>query len=220
VPTPARISQLALVVIAKAPVAGRVKTRLCPPLRPPQAAALAEAALHDTLLAVAGTAAGRRVLVLDGKPGAWLPGGLEVLDQRQGDLAARLVGAFADVGGSALLIGMDTPQVSGRLLATGLHLLAAGNDAVLGRTRDGGYWAIGLRRPDARVFQAVPMSTKRTGAIQAERLSELGLHTAALPSLRDVDSFHDAVAVAAEAPTTRFARTLAAIVAEVPCETG
>jgi rSAM/selenodomain-associated transferase 1 len=217
--TPAHISELALVVIAKAPVAGRAKTRLCPPLRPAQAATLAEAALHDTLLAVAGTAAGRKVLVLDGKPGAWLPDGFEVLDQRPGDLAARLVGAFADVGGSALLIGMDTPQVSTRVLAAGLDLLA-GNDAVLGPTRDGGYWAIGLRRPDARVFQRVPMSTNRTGAIQAERLGDLGLHTAALPWLRDVDRFHDAVAVAAEAPTTSFARALAAIVAEVPCETG
>jgi rSAM/selenodomain-associated transferase 1 len=219
VPTPANISQLALVVIAKAPVAGRAKTRLCPPLRPAQAATLAEAALHDTLLAVTRTAAGRKVLVLDGKPGAWLPDGFEVLDQRRGDLAARLAGAFADVGRSALLIGMDTPQVSTRLLATGLELLAAGNDAVLGRTRDGGYWAIGLRQPDVRVFQGVPMSTERTGAIQAERLDELGLHTAPLPSLRDVDRFHDALAVAAEAPTTRFARTLAAIVAEAPCET-
>lgn len=207
----------ALVVIAKAPVAGRAKTRLSPPLSPAQAATLAEAALHDTLLAVAATAATRRVLVLDGESGGWLPDGLEVLAQRGGGLAARLVGAFGDVGEPALLIGMDTPQVSATLLRTGLDLLAApGCDAVLGRTRDGGYWAIGLCRPEAEVFRGVPMGTERTGAIQAERLRELGLHTAALPMLRDVDRFDDAVAVAAEAPTTCFARALAAIVAEPP----
>ena len=66
-----------LAVIAKAPVAGRVKTRLCPPCTPQQAAALAEAALRDTLAAMAAvgeTAAGRtvrRAIVLDGAPGAW-----------------------------------------------------------------------------------------------------------------------------------------------------
>lgn len=58
----------ALAVIAKAPVAGRVKTRLCPPCTPQQAAALAGAALQDTLAAVAATPAHRRVLVLDGEP--------------------------------------------------------------------------------------------------------------------------------------------------------
>jgi rSAM/selenodomain-associated transferase 1 len=210
------MSRRALVVLAKAPVAGRSKTRLSPPLSPAQAATLAEAALHDTLLAVAGTTASRRVLVLDGEPEAWLPDGVDVLAQRTGGLAARLVGAFADVGESALLIGMDTPQVSARLLESGLDALAApGTDAVLGRTRDGGYWAIGLRRPDARVFRGVPMSTERTGAIQAERLRELGLRTAALPTLRDVDRFPDAVAVAADAPTTRFARMLTAAVVEL-----
>src|ERR1700754_224288 len=71
-----------LIVIAKAPVAGRVKTRLCPPCTPRQAAALAEAALRDTLAAMA--LAGRdlrRAIVLDGAPGAWA-GGEQVIAQR------------------------------------------------------------------------------------------------------------------------------------------
>ena len=67
----------ALIVIAKAPVPGRVKTRLSPPCTPVQAAALACAALQDTLDAAArATRAGRRIVVLDGEPGAWLPAGL------------------------------------------------------------------------------------------------------------------------------------------------
>ena len=129
----------ALLVIAKAPVAGRAKTRLCPPLSPVQAAELAEAALRDTLEAVLQTPAARRVLVLEGPAGAWLPPGLEVIPQRPVGFAERLAGAFEDVDGPAFLIGMDTPQVTPAMLDLALEALGAPpNDAVLGRCEDGG----------------------------------------------------------------------------------
>lgn len=99
-----------LLVIAKTPVAGRVKTRLTPHFTPGQAADLARAALQDTLAAVLATPARRRVLVLDGAPGPWLPHGIEVVPQCEGGLDARLAAAFAGAGGPALLIGMDTPR--------------------------------------------------------------------------------------------------------------
>jgi rSAM/selenodomain-associated transferase 1 len=201
----------ALLVIAKAPVAGRVKTRLCPPCTPGEAAELAAAALADTLAAVSRAArATRRLLVLDGDAGAWIPPGFEVVPQRGGDLAERLAAAFADAGGRSLLIGMDTPQVTPGLLDAGMAALDRA-DAVLGTARDGGYWAIGLRRPDAAVFRRVPMSTASTAALQRARLAARGLRTASLPPLRDVDTIADAWAVAAEAPAARFARTLAAL---------
>ncbi len=197
---------MTLLVIAKAPVAGRVKTRLCPPLDPGQAAALAEAALADTLAAVAATPTRRRVVVLDGAPGPWLPAGFEVVPQRGTGLAERLAAAFADAGEGALLVGMDTPQVTPALLERGLRALAApGTGAVLGAAPDGGYWAIGLREPDARVFAGIPMSTEATGAAQRARLDALGLRVAELPALRDVDTFDDARTVARLAPGTRFA---------------
>ncbi len=203
-------SRPALVVIAKAPVAGVAKTRLCPPLDAAQAAALARASLADTLAAVMATPAARRVLVLDGDAGPWLPAGIEVLPQRGGDLAQRLADAFADVGEAALLIGMDTPQVTPALLESSLELLAqAPNDAVLGMTPDGGYWAIGLEHADRRVFDGVPMSTARTGELQLRRLKDLRLRTAALDRLRDVDRFEDALAVAAVAPPGRFTQAVA-----------
>ncbi len=200
----------ALVVIAKAPVAGRSKTRLCPPLEPAQAATLAEAALADTLQAVAGTpGAGRRVLVLDGAPGPWLPAGFEVIAQRGTAFGERLANAVADVGEPLLMVGMDTPQLTRAQLGAALERLDEPDvDAVLGPTPDGGYWAIGLSAPDPRVFDGVPMSTAQTGAAQQARLSELGLRTARLGTLRDVDTFDDAVAVAALAPWTRFAAML------------
>jgi uncharacterized protein len=198
----------ALLVIAKEPVAGRVKTRLCPPCTPEQAARLARAALEDTLAACDG--AGRRVLVLDGRPGPWLPPGWEVIPQRGSDLAVRLAAAFEDVGGPALLIGMDTPQVSPALIRAGLDALAD-HDAAFGPATDGGYWAIGLREPDPHVFAGVPMSRVYTGAIQRARLEALGLRTQELPDLRDVDDIFAARAVAGGAPETRFAAALAEI---------
>jgi rSAM/selenodomain-associated transferase 1 len=203
----------ALLVLAKAPVPGRVKTRLTPPCTPQQAAALARAALEDTLAAVAAsTRPARRVLVLDGRRGPWVPPGFAVVAQRGEGLAARLAAAFADAGAPALLVGMDTPQVTPDLLDAGLDALgAAAVDACFGAATDGGYWAIGLRRADPAVFRGVPMSAPNTGAVQAARLRALGLRTATLPPLRDVDTIADARAVAALAPHGRFAAALAAL---------
>jgi glycosyltransferase A (GT-A) superfamily protein (DUF2064 family) len=200
----------ALVVIAKAPMAGRSKTRLCPPCTPEEAAWLAEAALRDTLAAALATPARRRVLVLEGAPGDWLPRGFEVIRQRGGGLAERLAAAFDDVGGPAFLIGMDTPQVTPRLLATGLEVVARGS-AAFGSAPDGGYWAIGLPHPDPGVFAGVPMSAAGTGRIQRRRLRRLGFPITDLPALRDVDTIDDARAAAAAAPHSGFANALHAI---------
>jgi rSAM/selenodomain-associated transferase 1 len=201
--------RISLVVIAKTPAAGRSKTRLTPPLSPAAAARLAEAALTDTLHAAAAARAERRVLILDGAPGRWLPDGFEVIAQRGGGLDERLAHAFADVGGPALIIGMDTPQVDAGLLELGLSALSEpAVDAVLGPALDGGYWAIGLRRPDPSALIGVPMSTERTVHEQRSRLRSLGLTVRELPALRDVDTYADACAVAATAPETRFAREL------------
>ena len=200
----------AIAVIAKAPAAGRSKTRLSPPCTLEQAAALAAAALADTLDAVAATPCGRRVLVLDGMPGPWLGAGFEVIPQRGAGLADRLAAAFADIAEPALVVGMDTPQLAPPMLSHALRRLA-GADAVLGAACDGGYWSIGLCAADDAVFAGVPMSRSTTCAAQRARLRALGLITRELPVLRDVDDIADARAVAAGAPRTRFARMLAAL---------
>ncbi|MFI1720826.1 DUF2064 domain-containing protein [Streptomyces sp. NPDC020489] len=194
-----------LLVIAKEPLPGRVKTRLTPPFTPRQAAELAAASLTDTLRAVAATPASRRVLVLDGAPGPWLPPGFDVVRQGPGGLDERLAAAFAHCCGPALLIGMDTPQVTPELLTVDF----AGCDARFGAAEDGGFWALGLAEPDPGLLLGVPMSTPVTGAVQRQRLVDAGLRVRDLPRLRDVDTADDAHAVAALAPHGRFAARLA-----------
>lgn len=201
----------ALIVIAKAPEPGRAKTRLCPPCTPEDAAALAEAALSDTLTAVAATPATRHVMVLEGAAGEWLPPGFELLSQRGRGLDERLAAAFEDVGGPAFLVAMDTPQLTPGLLADALATLGpSGAEAALGRAHDGGYWGIGLRRGDSRALIGVPMSSASTYRAQHTRLRALGLTCAELPVLTDVDTIESARAVARSAPQTRFASELAA----------
>ena len=194
-----------LLVLAKEPRPGRVKTRLSPALLPRQAAAVAEAALADTLSVAAAVPVTRCTVVLDGAPGHWLPAGVDVLAQRAGDLGARLAGGFADAWSALplpmLLVGMDTPQLTVALLADALDaLLSPGTDAVLGPADDGGWWALGVRAPVAGLFDGVPMSTDGTGRAQRARLDALGLVTATLPPLRDIDHLDDIAAVAALQP--------------------
>ncbi len=191
----------AVMVLAKAPAPGRVKTRLCPPCTPEAAARIAEAALGDTLQAVAASGCTRRVLVLDGPPGTWLPAGWQVIPQTSGNLGDRLDAAFTMVGVPALLVGMDTPQLESDDVDAALAALGDPCcDAVLGPAVDGGYWAIGFDRPVRGAFVDVPMSTAETFRVQYHRLGTLGLRTTLLPVMRDVDHFDDALEVGAACP--------------------
>ncbi|HEV3225497.1 MAG TPA: DUF2064 domain-containing protein [Acidimicrobiales bacterium] len=201
-----------VMVMAKAPRAGLVKTRLCPPFTPAEAAAVAEAAVRDTLAAVAATGADRRIIALDGPVGPWLPSGFEIIEQCQGTLDVRLAHAWDQAGGPGVQIGMDTPQVTPDLLHHALGELARPDvDSVLGDACDGGWWIIGLRRPSADVFLDVPMSAPDTGARQHARLRTLGLRVSSLPTLRDLDSIEDALHHAEIHPHTRTANVLRSI---------
>jgi uncharacterized protein len=197
-----------LLVLAKTPVPGKVKTRLCPPYTPEQAARIAAAALDDTVDTVDATPAAARVLVVDGDRAA--PAGWNRVAQRGDGLGPRLANAYQDSavpGLASLLIGMDTPQVSAELLGQAVRELAAdGVDAVLGPATDGGWWALGLRDPaHATVLRTVPMSTAETGSLTLTALREQGLRVVTLPVLTDVDTAADAHTVAALCPAgSRF----------------
>jgi len=207
-----------LLVIAKEPVPGRAKTRLAPALGEDGAARLAEAALADTLEAVAEAAlagGNRSLLALDGNPGEWVPPGFDVIRQRGSGLAERLTAAFEDAAGASLLIGMDTPQVTAATLTSACgQLCERHTDAVIGPAEDGGWWALGMRAPHPLAFAGVPMSEAHTGAAQLQALGSLGLATRQLEPMRDVDTIDDALAVAEEVRGSRFARVMAQLSAD------
>lgn len=213
-----------VLVVAKAPVAGQAKTRLCPPASPEGAADLAAAALLDTLDAVLATSDTVPMVALIGDLGAAARGDeltrvlrrCTVLPQRGDDFAQRLANAHADTaravpGQPVVQIGMDTPQVTPVLLAAVAAGLA-GCDAVLGPATDGGWWALGLREPrHAEVLSGVGMSRPDTAEQTLRALESAGLRTGTSGTLSDVDSIQDAEQVSAVVPESRFSAALEAI---------
>ncbi|CAA9383149.1 MAG: Uncharacterized nucleoside diphosphate sugar transferase SCO3743 [uncultured Nocardioides sp.] len=212
-----------LLLVAKAPVAGRVKTRLGALVGYDVAADLAAAALLDTIDACHATGAARH-LSLAGDLSAAVRGeeirsaldGWTITPQVGEGFADRLVRAHLDAGPRIVVqIGMDTPQVT----AADLHEVAdliAGHDAVLAPATDGGWWA--LARRDANVVRhlaQVSMSTSTTCADTWRALERAGARVAQASALTDVDTLDDAELVAGLAPATRFAEAWRAVRAEV-----
>ncbi|MEU0879386.1 DUF2064 domain-containing protein [Lentzea sp. NPDC005914] len=206
-----------LLIMAKSPVPGQVKTRLCPPLTHEEAADVAAASLLDTIDAALSTPGAVPVVALAGvverEDVRDALAECVVIPQRGWTFADRLAHAHADIARfrmPVLQIGMDTPQVTPALLES----CAEFEEAALGFALDGGWWALGLRDPlRAEVLRDVPMSQADTGMRTLEAL--LGMSVRNLPILSDVDTMVDARAVAAQVPQSRFATTLADIAAVV-----
>lgn len=201
-----------MIVVAKAPVAGQAKTRLCPPLTPASAAAVAAAALGDTVRTVGAIPGVRRILALAGSPadlGTLDVGAFDVIGQRGETFGEKLTHAFADAqtrddGGPTVLVGMDTPQLTSRHITDAIIALSR-HDAVIGRAADGGWWLLGLNQPSlAGVLMDVPMSSDETYARTRTALADKGLDLHDLPVLRDVDTIADAIEVAALIPDTAY----------------
>lgn len=201
-----------VVVIAKTPEPGRVKTRLCPPCDAEQAASIAQAAIDDTFAAIDRALPTRRVLALDGAPGSWIPADYEVVEQVTGGLGERLDAAMRWAAGTVeqpspvIVLGMDTPQVSGAELdAVSAALTRPGVDAVLGPAIDGGYWTVGFSGEvltnTPGLFEGVPMSIDRTAEHQLARLDSLGLRCRLVDTLRDLDTWEDALEITRRFPT-------------------
>jgi uncharacterized protein len=204
----------AVAVIAKECRPGRVKTRLTPPFTPEQAAALAAAALEDTLEVVAALPVSRRVLYFDGDEVPQAARAFDVLAQSSGGLDERLAHLFDAMDEPTLLVGMDTPQLRAEHVDAALRVGEPGEpgepggsaDAWLGPAADGGFWALAMREPDGALIRGVPMSQDDTGRRQLERLESAGLVVGLLGELTDVDTAASAASVALDAPGTRFAR--------------
>lgn len=208
-----------ITIIAKAPIAGTVKTRLCPPCTHEQAAEIAAAALADTFEAVEAVSANtslRRVLLLDGERPGFTPAGFDVVPQRGNGLEQRLGNGFADLG-PGVIVGMDTPQAVAQL-GDAIDWLGSGSD-VIGLATDGGYWCIGLASVDAALlaglFDHMPMSFSHTGLMQLRRLHQFDRSVRLLSIARDLDSIEDLHAAADPTRGGLLGAVAAAVVASL-----
>ncbi|MEU6583569.1 DUF2064 domain-containing protein [Nocardia sp. NPDC046763] len=212
-----------MLVMAKSPIPGFAKTRLTPPFSPVDAAYLAACALLDTLDAVRESGIRHSVVAWTGdldraERSVELAAALRevtVVPQRGDSFGERLANAHVDAaefGVPVLQVGMDTPQADADLLNRSAARLVATGDTVLGPAADGGWWALGLPEPrPAHLLSDVPMSTSRTGELTATALRHSGFRVHSLPTLTDVDTYPDAVSVAAVS-RGRFARAVTDLV--------
>ena len=209
-----------MLVVAKAPEAGRVKTRLGAAIGMERAAEVAAAALLDTLsAATAAVGPGHCHLSLGGDLDQAVRrdelraalAGWTVHPQQGVGLGARLADAHARVPGPVVQIGMDTPHLTPDLLLAAASELAD-HDAVLGPAEDGGWWVLALRDPvRASVLRDVPMSTSTTYADTRQALRRDGLRVSATETLCDIDTAADAEAVAQGGGAQHFSRVWAAV---------
>jgi rSAM/selenodomain-associated transferase 1 len=208
-PAPHSLSQTAhnaaLVIFAKAPIAGQVKTRLCPPLTHDEAATLHGSFVLD-MLERTKVATAKLKLPIDRylacAPSSTLVffqimeerQSVKLLDQVGDDLGARMQQAFATLFGKGyqrvFIVGTDVPSLPLDHYKQALALLDT-HDVVLGPALDGGYYLIGLKQPRPELFAEMAWSTDRVLAATQEKAASLGLKLALIPSWRDVDSIDD-----------------------------
>jgi len=209
-----------VVVFARPPVPGRVKTRLAQDLGPEAATAVYRALLDHTLeqARVSGLAVAL-ALTEPLEPGSsWVPpAGVTVVLQAPGDLGTRMRRAFTErflLGSAAvLLVGSDLPELSPTRLQEAAAALGRA-PVVLGPAADGGYWLVGQRAPGVDLFAGVPWSSPRTLAATRARLRALGVVHQELATLRDLDTQADLrTALAAPALAGELRRRLVAALA-------
>ena len=190
----------ALAVMAKAPIAGKVKTRLSPPLTSAQAAELNACFLRDTIanLALAADVAPAEVVISYtpvGEESAFagvVPEATLFLAQRGVSFGERLLASAEDLFAcgfsSVCLIDSDSPTVPTEEFVTAVQVLAQpGAGAVLGRSADGGYYLIGLQEPQPNLFERITWSTELVFAQTLERAREVQLPVTLLGEWYDVD---------------------------------
>lgn len=186
--------------MAKAPIAGAVKTRLVPPLTAPEAAALNICFLRDMAANIQNVsqteaAAGLVVYTPAGSEDAFagvLPEGFDLLVQRGNSLGERLCNAADDLlkqgYGAVCLINSDSPNLPKSILIRAIESLSkAGDRVVLGAAEDGGYYLIGLKHAHRNLFNEIAWSTSDVLARTRQRAAEIDLPVELLPPWYDVD---------------------------------
>lgn len=181
-----------IILFAKAPVAGKVKTRLAPPLKPEQAAALHEAMVAATWLRLQQLAGEAEIeLHTDMETRAW-PQAQPRRLQSEGDLGNRMLCALKTAlrqgRPTVMIVGGDAPDVPLDYLR---QMLASAADLTLGPAEDGGYYAIACRKTHAEMFDGVRWSTSDALADTVAAAQRCGLSVGLAPCWRDVDAFED-----------------------------
>jgi rSAM/selenodomain-associated transferase 1 len=195
--------KLLLVVVAKAPVSGQVKTRLIPHLTAEEAAALYRCFLQDRFktlntirgidLAVAYTPADARDMFIP-----YSRNGIDLFSQIGRDLGERLNNIFfeklADGYEAVSIIDSDTPDLPPSTIQNSFkRLLSNQTDVVFGPCRDGGYYLVGMRKPHPELFEDIPWSTARVLSNTLAKAEKLGIKTDLLSWWNDLDTFEDLV---------------------------
>jgi uncharacterized protein len=210
-PQPSRhqAANSALIIFAKAPTPGQVKTRLCPPLTADEAATLHGSFVLDTLERTR-TAVAKLKLPLD-RYLACSPSSTAVffkimeerhvvmlIDQEGDDLGARMSRAFETMFARGyqrvLIVGTDVPSLPLEHYKQALALLDK-HEVVLGPALDRGYYLIGLNKPMPGLFENIPWSTDRVLSLTHEKATRLGLTIGLLPEWRDIDTIEDLLAL-------------------------
>lgn len=194
----------AVVLMAKAPGPGRVKTRLCPPLDPRESARLYACMLGDTAAEISTLTRVRRYLFLDPPESAdsmrSAPfSAFERFPQRRGDLGDRMwdatATAFRHGAQRVVIVGADCPSLSAARVRQAFRELSAGAKVVFGPSADGGYYLVGLSLRDDRLLRGFAWSTAEVLRNAAARCRVLSAPFSFLPPGRDVDTGEDLLAL-------------------------
>jgi len=188
-----------LLVFAKKPVPGTVKTRLAKDVGHEEAARLYRLMAERTWSRTAGPGYERWLVFEPGSESEWmknwLPGADCYLPQVDGDLGNRLRAAFEHAFGAGAhavaVIGTDSPNVAWEDINGAFDLLKAGHEAVLGPSADGGYWLLALSSFEPHVFEDIVWSTGEVAEQTRARIAARGLKFAELRTVRDIDGVDD-----------------------------
>ena len=189
---------VAVAITCKTPEPGRSKTRLSPPLRPEECAAISACFIQDLARTIAslvpdGDVTGCALYTPIGSENELrrlLPSGFTLCSQHDGDFGERLLNGMRDllaVHRGAILVNSDSPTLPREILRAAVDAVKAGDQVVLGPADDGGYTLIGLSRVHERLFEDIPWSTSAVHRLTVERAHELGLPVVDVPGWYDVD---------------------------------
>jgi rSAM/selenodomain-associated transferase 1 len=193
------LSTVAVAIVCKTPAAGQSKTRLSPPLRPEECAAISACFIKDVTrsigrLVAGGGISGYALYTPQGSEAVLrtlVPEGFALIAQAGGELGARLIRGIEDLldagHAGAILVNADGPTLPLAILRAAAEAVRQGDNVVLSPAHDGGYTLIGLSKPHPRLFEDIPWSTNAVYRRTLDRAREIGLPVVNLPGWYDVD---------------------------------